>query len=193
MRLQRVGISAAQLGSMVVGPRMCLRDFSLTLQNKLGFTAEEAEDIARFVVEDRDDGDTSERVFDEDQEISKTKFAQRFSRIVTGEGKESYRVFSQAQVEALKKEVRKALCMNKVSLEETIKLDDDDETGVVSLEGIKESFEVMELELGDELMEFIFYWIFRESKNTEEMKYGVLLSLLDEVDDDFEDEAPSPP
>jgi hypothetical protein len=35
MRLQRIGIGQGDLGSMVVGSKMCLRDFKLTLSNKL--------------------------------------------------------------------------------------------------------------------------------------------------------------
>jgi len=54
----------------------------------------------------------------------------------------------------------------------------------VSLEGLKESFEVMEIELKPEVEEFLWFFIFRESDNIEEMKYSVLFTMLDEVEED---------
>lgn len=71
-----------------------------------------------------------------------------------------------------------------MSLEETIKLDDDEEKGYVSYEGLKESFEVMGLELDTKLEEFIYFYIFSKSESTDRMKYPELISLLDEVNDE---------
>ena len=74
-----------------------------------------------------------------------------------------------------------------MSLEETIKLDDDMNSGFVTLEGLKESFEIMELEIDEKLEEFIFFYIFCSSSSCQYMKYGVLIELLDRIDDDIED------
>ena len=59
----------------------------------------------------------------------------------------------------------------------------------MALDGIQDSFEVLELELSEEELDFIYYIIFKESENTEKMKYGVLLTMLDEIDDVLETNA----
>jgi len=48
----------------------------------------------------------------------------------------------------------------KNTIEETIKLDDESNKGYVTLEGIKESFEIMEIQLDKKLEDFIYYFLF---------------------------------
>ena len=108
--------------------------------------------------------------------------------MTTLEGSEKeYTVFTKAEESKLEKEVRAALANCKMSLEETIKLDDDMNSGFVSLEGLKESFEVMELEINPLLEEFIFYFIFKNSSSCEKMRYPALIDLLDQIDDSIDE------
>jgi hypothetical protein len=82
-------------------------------------------------------------------------------KVLTLDGDEQpWSVFNDAEVSKLRREVRSQLAPCKVSLEETIKLDDDEEKGFVSLEGLKESFEVMELKLDARLEDFIFFFMY---------------------------------
>jgi len=46
-------------------------------------------------------------------------------------------------------------------------LDDEDKRGWVSLEGLKESVEIMELRLDSRLEEFIYYFMFLGSQNVD--------------------------
>ncbi len=145
-------------------------------------------EIARYVVENNDD--EGKMNFDEDREIDKTVFTQRLTKLLTQNSTESYEIFEKDE-NPLRKEIWKQLAGCKLSLEETIKLDDDNDTGMVSLEGLKESFEVMELELEDKYMEYIYYVMFKESEDLEHIKYQPLFDLLDEEDPPSEVEEPS--
>jgi hypothetical protein len=83
----------------------------------------------------------------------------------------------------LKKQVKKALQNVKGSFEESIYLDDEDKKGFVSLEGLKESVEIMELKIDSRLEEFIYYFMFQTSQNVERVQYGPFLKLLDEPEE----------
>ena len=61
----------------------------------------------------------------------------------------NYHIFKESEIEDLKKQIRKELHSYKNSIEETIKLDDENNKGFVSLEGLKESFEIMEIKMND--------------------------------------------
>lgn len=146
--------------------------------------------IARYIIEKPVSGE-SQVVFDEDNEIEKQSFVSRLSRMINLNDDESdYLTFTDDEVKQLKKQVKAQLVSCKMSLEETIKLDDDEGTGLVSLEGLKESFEVMDLTIDPKLEEFIMYFIFKQSESIHKMKYMILIDLLDEVDEDSEPENP---
>ena len=99
-------------------------------------------------MENSKEGTKDKVIYDEDKELEKAQFVDRLKMILTQKGSlDQYEVFTSADIEALKKQVRRELGGVKTSIEETIKLDDDENKGWVSLEGLKESFEVMELKL----------------------------------------------
>lgn len=111
-------------------------------------------------------------------------------RLVSNDNKEkAYLVFSKQDQAKNEKRLKDKLASCKMSLEETIKLDDDMNTGFVTYEGIKESFEIMDLELEPDLEEYILYYIFKHSTSVEKLKYMSLIELLDEIDDDFDEPA----
>ena len=99
--------------------------------------------------------------YDEDTDLDKSTFISRLSRMINLNDEErDYNVFSEGEIKDFIKQVKKELASCKMSLEETIKLDDDENKGFVSYEGLKESFEVMELSIEPKLEEFILYYIY---------------------------------
>ncbi len=116
--------------------------------------------VARYIFENPKPGETMVP-FDEDTELDKQTFISKLSRMVNlNDNERDYLVFSESEVPQLLRQVRKELTSCKMSLEETIKLDDDENKGFVSYEGLKESFEVMELSIESKLEEFILYYIY---------------------------------
>ena len=108
MRLQRIGISKDTIEELAVGSRVCLRDFKLTLENKLGLSAipGASETIARYVVENQPDNATEMIPYDEDLEISDSAFVTRFTKVATSDGKQDWIVFSQSDVKNMTKELK---------------------------------------------------------------------------------------
>ena len=90
----------------------------------------------------------------------------------------NYYIFKESEIEDLKKQIRKELHSYKNSIEETIKLDDENNKGFVSLEGLKESFEIMEIKMNDRLEEFMYYFLFLKSQNIEWIEYKPLIDLI---------------
>ena len=104
--------------------------------------------------------------YDEDTDLDKSTFISRLSRMINLNDEErDYNVFSEGEIKDFIKQVKKELASCKMSLEETIKLDDDEDRGYGSIEGLKESFEVMELNIEPKLEEFILFYIFQHSDN----------------------------
>ena len=91
-----------------------------------------------------------------------------------------YTIFQESQIQDFKIRVIKELGSCKISLEETVRIDDEADTGFVSMENMRENFEVLDLNLEEDLMEFVFYWIYQKSENAEKLKYSVLFTLLEE-------------
>ena len=90
----------------------------------------------------------------------------------------------------MKKRVRALLQGCKMSLGETIKLDDERETGVVTIDNLREAFETLDLDVPRDVLDFILFIVFRRSESTKRMQYEALLELLDESEHDspIEDE-----
>lgn len=111
--------------------------------------------------------------------------------LLTNKGElEKFFIFNQSEIEPLKKKLWKELSPFLSSIEETIKLDDETNKGYVSLEGLKESFEIMEIKFDPKLEEFVYYFLFLKSQNVERIEYKPLIDLLNEVDESFEKPKP---
>lgn len=192
MRLQRAAIPAENARDLVEGSSAVVGDLISTLRDQLKFNKDQAQTLARYMVEP----DRTGRVkFNPKASCTKNVFVERINEIVSLKGEnQPYKIFSAQDERRLKNEVRELLSRCRETLEETVQLDDDEQKGSVSLEGLKESFEVMEIELSPEVEEFLWWFIFRESDDTDEMKYSALFAMLDEVDEDEVPEAePSEP
>lgn len=69
-------------------------------------------------------------------------------QLLTNKGElQKYSIFQPTEIETLKNQIKRALQGCKGSFEESIYLDDEDKNGWVSLEGLKESVDIMELRL----------------------------------------------
>ena len=80
--------------------------------------------------------------------MEKSEFVERMKVLLTKKGElPKYPIFQQSEIEGLKKKVRKELASLKNSVEETIKLDDENNKGFVALDGLKESLEIMEIKI----------------------------------------------
>lgn len=100
-------------------------------------------------------------------------------------------VFKASDEPALRKKMRDILKPCKISLDETIKLDDEDNTGNVSLEGILETFEIMELEFEDRLLQYIIFLMFKNAKDIDHLKYKPLFDVIDEKEEKQEEKKAS--
>jgi len=135
--------------------------------------------ISRWVIENTKEGSKSNINYDEDRELEKSEFVSWMKMLLTNKNEMSnYHIFKETEIEDLKKQIWKELHSYKNSIEETIKLDDENNKGFVSLEGLKESFEIMEIKMNDWLEEFMYYFLFLKSQNVERIEYKPLIDLI---------------
>ena len=105
----------------------------------------------------------------------------RILKILTNDSKfGEYSIFTNDEVDQYKGKIINQLKSFKISLEESVKIDDENDTGLISLENLKETFEVLEIELEQDIMEFLIYWIYRSSTDIDHLKYSALFDLLDQ-------------
>lgn len=131
------------------------------------------------MIENTKEGSKSNINYDEDRELEKSEFVSWMKMLLTNKNEMSnYHIFNDSEIEDLKKQIWKELYSYKNSIEETIKLDDENNKGFVSLEGLKESFEIMEIKMSDWLEEFMYYFLFLKSQNIEWIEYKPLIDLI---------------
>lgn len=185
--MQRAGLAIDDVEKIVVGRKQSIWDLKLFLMNWLQFKENEAQIISWWVIENQKEGAKTNINYDEDRELDKSDFVERMRTLLTNKGElGKYFIFNQSEIEPLKKKLRKELSPFLSSIEETIKLDDETNKGYVSLEGLKESFEIMEIKFDQKLEEFVYYFLFLKSQNVERIEYKPLIDLLNEIDESFE-------
>ena len=67
----------------------------------------------------------------------------------------------------------------KSTLAESLQLEDYEEEGVLPAEIIKECFSTLEIEISEELMEYVMHAIYSRSESQDRMKYQVLIDLAE--------------
>ena len=185
--MQRAGLAIDDVEKIVVGRKQSIWDLKLFLMNWLQFKENEAQIISWWVIENQKEGAKTNINYDEDRELDKSDFVERMRTLLTNKGElGKYFIFNQSEIEPLKKKLWKELSPFLSSIEETIKLDDETNKGYVSLEGLKESFEIMEIKFDQKLEEFVYYFLFLKSQNVERIEYKPLIDLLNEIDESFE-------
>ena len=91
-----------------------------------------------------------------------------------------YQIYNdQHLVSKLNEEAIKHLSNCRGTLKDTLQLEDYEEEGVVPLGAIKEAFVTLDIELEEDLMDYLLYVIYSKSETIERMNYNALFDLLD--------------
>jgi hypothetical protein len=64
-------------------------------------------------------------------------------------------------------------------LKDTIQCEDYEEEGFIAISAFKESFETMEIELDQDVLDYLLYVVYSRSESIEKMKYQILFDLID--------------
>lgn len=64
-------------------------------------------------------------------------------------------------------------------MKDALELEDYDEEGAIPASAIRESFVNLEIDIDDELMDFVFYVIYQKSESIDKLRYSVLFEMLD--------------
>ncbi len=91
----------------------------------------------------------------------------------------SYQLFNKAGVvQQYTKMVQEIFKSCRLSLEEAVKLEDYDEVGHIPLSAMKEAFSMLDVDVSDELQDFIYYIVYCKSDSSQQLKYKVLFDLV---------------
>ena len=66
-----------------------------------------------------------------------------------------------------------------MTLKDTLQMEDYEEEGVVSMSAIKESFLTLELELEEDLLDYIYYSMYQKNQSMDQMAYNILLDMIE--------------
>jgi hypothetical protein len=64
-------------------------------------------------------------------------------------------------------------------LKETLELEDYDEEGGIPAGAFRDAFHTLDIDLDEDLLDFIFYVVYQKSESVEKLRYSVLFDLLD--------------
>ena len=64
-------------------------------------------------------------------------------------------------------------------MKDTLESEDYEDEGVLPIGAIKECFVTLDIEIDDDLMDYVLFIIYQKSENINKMKYSVLFDLLD--------------
>lgn len=91
-----------------------------------------------------------------------------------------YKIYSDANtVNKLNDKILKLLSSCKNTLKETIKLEDYEEEGIITVAALKEAFETMDIDLDDDMLDYILYVMYQKSESLSKLKYQPLFDLMD--------------
>jgi hypothetical protein len=68
-------------------------------------------------------------------------------------------------------------CKNTVR--DTLMLEDYDEEGTIPIGAIKESFVTLDIELSEEVLDYLLFVVYQKSESSDKMKYQVILDLIE--------------
>lgn len=58
-------------------------------------------------------------------------------------------------------------------------LEDYDEEGFIPIGAIKEAFVTLDIEIDDDVLDYLLFAVYQKSESTERMKYQVILDLIE--------------
>lgn len=91
-----------------------------------------------------------------------------------------YQVYNDGNlVNKFNQKIQKLLGSCKDTLRETFSLEDYEEEGVVSIGAIKEAFTTLDIQIEQDLLDYIIYVIYQKSESSSKMKYGSLIDLIE--------------
>ena len=119
-----------------------------------GFSDKKSELLSRFLIEPRDKG----AMIDYDEERSAH---QRHIIALLEESVGHYKIYnSGSETQSFIKRVQKVLNSCRDTLKETLELEDYDEEGAIPVSAFRESFQTLDIQMEEELLDFIFYVIY---------------------------------
>ena len=136
-----------------------------------GLPANKSELLARYILEPRDQ---PEVYLQTDRSAT-----QRNIIAVLEESIGHYKVYSSADTQNCVKKIQKLLQTCKDTLKETLELEDYDYEKAIPVSAFKEAFETLDIDIEDELLDFIFYVIYQKSESIDKMQYLVLFDLIE--------------
>ena len=74
-------------------------------------------------------------------------------------------------IKSATEKIQKVLRICKDTLKETIQLEDYEESGFVNLSALKEAFQTLDIEMDDDLMDYLLFVVYQKSQSIENMSY----------------------
>ena len=97
-----------------------------------------------------------------------------------------YSVISKSAEAKLRRRVREVLSPYTVSMQEALELEDMDEKGEISFAAFRGALRIEQVD--EELLEFMTFFVFRQSQHSERMRYQCLMTLLEGEEEYGEEE-----
>ena len=82
-------------------------------------------------------------------------------------------IYSQDQIQDYENRVNKVIGPLQNQIFDAIEMEEHEE-GLVTYESLKSAFHSIEVQIDPELLDYILFYVFKHSKNSQEMKYGVI-------------------
>ncbi len=90
-----------------------------------------------------------------------------------------YKLFSNEMTASLVKQVQKLLAPCRDTLKETLELEDYEEEGALSVGSFKEAFSTLDIDIDQELMDFVLFVLYQKSEGLHKLRYAVIFDLID--------------
>ena len=92
----------------------------------------------------------------------------------------SYKVYNDANlINKYNDKIQKLLASCKNTLKDTLQLEDYEEEGVITVSALKEAFQTLDIDIDEELMDYVLFVVYQKSESTERMNYLALFDLID--------------
>ena len=92
----------------------------------------------------------------------------------------SYKVYNDANlINKYNDKIQKLLFSCKNTLKDTLQLEDYEEEGVITVSALKEAFQTLDIDIDEELMDYVLFVVYQKSESTERMNYLALFDLID--------------
>ena len=66
-----------------------------------------------------------------------------------------------------------------MTLKDTLQMEDYEEEGYVAMAAIKEAFQTLDIEIEEELLDYIFYTLYQKTQSVDQMSYNILIDMIE--------------